>query len=82
MKLMEYCDSYIPLFLPNSMNVSGRQGYEKDMRLSIGSLSRASLAALSPASFPIIPTCPGTHMKTISFWSTSFYSTYCRFVPA
>ena len=32
-------------------------------------LSRAFFAGLSAASFPRIPTCPGTDIKTISFWS-------------
>ena len=44
---------------------------EKDMISSVGFLSRASLAVLPAASFSRIPTCPGTHTKTISFWSTS-----------
>ena len=44
---------------------------EKGIRLSVGSSSRAPLAALSAASFLQIPTSPGTHIKTTSIWSTS-----------
>ena len=35
------------------------------MRSAVGFVSRASFAALSAASFPRIPTCPGTHIKKI-----------------
>ena len=42
---------------------------EKDMKLAVGFLSRASFAALSAASFPRIPTCPGTDIKITSLWS-------------
>ena len=51
---------------------------EKGIRLSIGSFSRASLAALSAASFLRIPTCPGTHIKTTSFWSASVLCSISR----
>ena len=43
---------------------------EMGVRPSVGSLSRTSLAALSAASFPRIPTCPGTHTGSVPFWST------------
>ena len=42
---------------------------EKGMRSAVGFLWKASFAALSATSFPRIPACPGTHIKTISFWS-------------
>ena len=45
---------------------------EKSMRSPEGSLWRTSLAALSAAFFLRIPTCPGTHIKTLSFWSASY----------
>ena len=44
---------------------------EKGTSSPVGSLSTASLAALSAASFPPIPTCPGPYMEIIFFWSTS-----------
>ena len=42
---------------------------EKGTRLAIGSVLRASFAALSTASFPWILICPGTHIKRVSFLS-------------
>ena len=58
---------------------------EKGMRSTVGSFSSASLAALSAASVPCIPTCPGTHIETIFLWSTSIvchtkYILVCFFV--
>ena len=41
---------------------------EKGIRSSVGSFSRASLAALSAASFPWIPTCQETHVKKTTFF--------------
>ena len=39
------------------------------MRPAIGSVLRASIAALSAALFPQMPVCPGTHIKIVSFLS-------------
>ena len=55
---------------------------EKGMRSPVGSLSRTSLAALSAASFPQIPTCPGTHKKQFPSEIHQFYVTYLGFVLA
>ena len=62
MKLVACHDSFIPFFLPNLMcifylAVKGcRSG--KGIKSSVGSFSRASVAALSAASFARIPRCP------------------------
>ena len=42
---------------------------EKGTRPAVGSVLRASFAALPAASFPRIPICPGTHIKIVSFLS-------------
>ena len=42
---------------------------EKGTRPAVGSVLRASFAALSAASFSQIPICPGTHIKIVSFLS-------------
>ena len=71
MKLTRYQNSSIPFSLPNLLHVSGSKRFksEKGIRSAVAFLSRASFGALSTASFLRIPTCPGIHIKTISFWS-------------
>ena len=77
MKLIGYQKSFIPFFLANLVYIItylAVKGFrsEKGVRLAVDFCKlRASFAAISAASFPQIPTCPGIHIKTISFWSTS-----------
>ena len=54
---------------------------ERDIRLSVGSLSRASLAALSSASFPQIHVQRPTLMPLLSDLHR-VYATYFGFVSA
>ena len=49
---------------------------EKGMRSAVGSLSRASLATLSAASLPRIPTCQGNHAHKNPSGLLQFYATY------